>query len=64
MIDLPTKTFGKAAKAFVKQNLPTLSTVRRVDNSFVLRDSKGKMLGHVNEGGIHNPKAVLVLSIN
>jgi hypothetical protein len=62
MITLPSKTFGKSAKAIVNKLLPTLSSIKRVSGSFVLRDSNGIMLGHIELGSFHNPKAVLVLS--
>lgn len=62
MIKLPTKRFGKAAKACVKKILPALCTIKRVRGSFVIRDSHGFMLGYVDEGSFHQPKAALVLT--
>ncbi|MFT5851992.1 MAG: hypothetical protein ACI87J_001967 [Colwellia sp.] len=62
MIPLPTKTLGRRAKAFIKEKLPTVKTLKKVNGSFVLRDVNGVMLGHVDEGTFKSPKAVLILA--
>ena len=60
-ISLSTKTLGKAAKKEIIKLLPTARTIKKVCCSFLIRDGKGNMLAHVNEGDFTNSRATLIL---